>query len=383
MDAVGIIAEYNPFHNGHLYHLQKVKELFPDHVIVLILAGHFLQRGEPSIINKWDRCKLAIQYGVDLVVELPYPFASQSADFFAHGAISLLKYLEVRHLVFGSETDDIKTIETLVDTQLNYPEYDTLVGLYLKSGLNYPTALSKALVDLTGKKIDLPNDLLAISYIKEIKKQYCHIEAHCLKRINDYHDVKLSPDTNITSATSIRKALKDQINIETYVPHEVLQYLQTELHFIDDYLPFLKYKLATSQDLSIYQGVDEGIEYCLIKYIDKIESYDELIKNIKSKRYTYNKLQRMLCHILCGFTKEEANMMKEIAYIRILGFSTQGQKYLNSIKKNIKIPIISNYSKLKHPMLDLEFRSTKVYAASIKDEKKKKKLIEEEFKHHP
>lgn len=380
MEIIGIIAEYNPFHNGHLYHLQKIKERYPDSLVILILSGNFTQRGEPSLFNKWDKTEIAIQAGIDLVVELPFPFATQSADFFAKGAIRLLRSLKVEKLVFGSESNDMTNLKDLASIQLNHSEYQTLTSIYLKEGYNYPTALSKALFDLTGKTITLPNDLLGLSYIKEIIKQKAGIEPIGIKRTNDYHDQEITNE--ISSATSIRKALKEGQEVQPLVPNLTYQKLRQGNVFLDDYFPLLKYKIMTTKDLGIYQTVDEGIEHKLKKVIVSSKNYDDLIQKVKTKRYTYNKIQRMLLHILCDFTKEEARAMQEIAYIRILGFSNQGRVYLNQQKKNIDLPIISNFARLKHDMLTLEFRTTCVYA-SVLDEEKKIRLIEEEYQHHP
>ena len=380
MKAVGIICEYNPFHNGHLYHLKKVKELCPDHVIILILGGNFLQRGEPSIINKWDKTKLAIEYGVDLVVELPFAFATQSADLFAAGSISLLDALGVDKLVFGSETNDIDSFTLLAKAQLYNDDYDELVKGYLSKGVNYPTALSNALFTLTNKKIDSPNDILGISYVREIIRRKSNIKPICIKRTNNYHDKELN--SKITSATSIREALKKNQDISNYVPKETLKYI-TKVHNVENYYPLLKYKILSElDDLDMYQTVDEGIENRIKKFIIPSKSYNELVENIKTKRYTYNKIGRMFTHILCNFSKDEANSMKKIRYIRVLGFSVYGQSYLNENKKRIKLPIITNYSKLNSGMLALEFRSTCVYA-SILNEEDKQIMIEAEYKNKP
>jgi predicted nucleotidyltransferase len=380
MKAVGIICEYNPFHNGHLYHLNKVKELCPDHVIILILGGNFLQRGEPSIINKWDKTKLAIEYGVDLVVELPFAFATQSADLFAAGSISLLDALGVDKLVFGSETNDIDSFTLLAKAQLYNDDYDELVKGYLSKGVNYPTALSNALFTLTNKKIDSPNDILGISYVREIIRRKSNIKPICIKRTNNYHDKELN--SKITSATSIREALKKNQDISNYVPKETLKYIN-KVHNVENYYPLLKYKILSElDDLDMYQTVDEGIENRIKKFIIPSKSYNELVENIKTKRYTYNKIGRMFTHILCNFSKDEADSMKKIRYIRVLGFSVYGQSYLNENKKRIKLPIITNYSKLNSDMLALEFRSTCVYA-SILNEEDKQIMIEAEYKNKP
>ena len=372
MRAIGIIAEYNPFHNGHLYHINKIKELYPDHSIVLVMTGNFNERGIPSLLDKFKRTNIALTHGVDLVIELPYPFATQSADYFAYGAITLLEKLNVERLVFGSESDNVEDLELIAKTQINNPEFERLVKIYSKFGNNYPTAVSNALLDLTGKKIDTPNDLLGVSYIKTILKNNYKIKYETIKRINNYHDLELNDE--YSSATAIREALRNNKSIEKEVPKDTLKYY-TDLHFIDDYFDILKYKIITENDLSIYNTVEEGIDKLLKKKINEANSYDELIKLVKSKRYTYNKISRMLLHILCNFTKEKANLFKDISYIRILGFNDTGKSYLNSVKKGIDIPIISKITRNKDAMLEFELDTTNIYNIKNKSIKKEEESI--------
>ena len=353
MKSIGIIAEYNPFTNGHLYHLNKIKEKYQDHTIILVMNGNFTQRGIPTIIDKFKRTEIALKLGIDLVIELPYPFATQSADFFAYGAITLLNYLKVEKIVFGSESDNIEDLELIAKTQINNDELDKLVGVYSKLGNNYPTALSNAIFDLTNKKITAPNDLLGVSYIKTIIENNYNIKYETIKRTNDYHN-------GIESATQVRELLKENKEVKDYIPEIELKYLNN-LHFQNDYFEILKYKIITEKDLSIYQTVDEGIDNLLKKGINNATNIDELIKSIKSKRYTYNKISRMLNHILCNFTKEKAKKYKDIKYIRILGLNTKGRKYLNEIKKEITIPIISKLLREKDEMLEFEIETTKIY----------------------
>ncbi len=200
-----------------------------------------------------------------------------------------------------------------------------------------------------------------------------------IKRTNSYHEEILEED--ISSATAIRLALKEHKDISNQVPKETLTYL-TDLHLEDDYFPFLKYKILTEENLSQYQGVDEGIDHLLKKEIQSAVNTDDLINRIKSKRYTYNKLRRMLNHILCSFTKEEAKEMKEIEYLRILGFTKKGRSYLNHIKKELNLPLVTVYSRQKSKQLALELKTTYVYA-SILEETKKNALIKEEYSNHP
>jgi len=378
MKSVGIIAEYNPFHNGHLYHLSKIKEKYPNHTIILVMSGNFTQRGDVSIIDKWKKAEIALKAGIDLIIELPYPFATQSADYFSYGAISILEKLKVERVIFGSESNNIKDIEIIVDTQLNNNDFDKLVKIYSKLGKNYPTALSLAIKDLTNKEIIAPNDLLGISYVKTIRQNNYKIIPETIKRISSYHEKSLS--NNICSATAIRNALKNELDIKEHVPKFVIPYLK-DLHTIDDYFPFLKYKIITEKDLSIYNTVDEGIDKKLKKEIKNVESLQELIEKLKSKRYTYNKITRTLLHILCNFTKEEAKENNKITYLRILGFNNKGRLYLNQIKKELDIPLISKIKKNKDPMLELELRTTNIYSLPLKN-KKAKELIEQEVKNH-
>lgn len=378
MKATGIICEYNPFHNGHIYHLNKVKELNKDNCIILVMSSYFMQRGEVNILNKWDRTSIALLYGVDIIVELPFVFATQSADTFAYGGISLLNHLKVDNIVFGSETSNINELTKIANIQ-NSSNYDTSVKKYLDKGLNYPTAMSKALYDLGLNKIDNPNDLLGISYIKAINKLNSNITPITIKRTNSYHNSDIN--SSIVSASTIRNNLRNNINMDYAIPKETKNKINKVIS-MEDYFPFLKYKILTENNLEKYKSVDEGLASKIKKEIIKSKSYNELIMNIKSKRYTYNRLSRMFTHILCNFTKEESDNLKEIEYIRILGFSDKGKKYLNQIKKDINIPVITNYKKNISKCLDLEFRATKVYA-SIFNEDEKIKIIEDEYKKRP
>lgn len=354
MKAVGIVAEYNPFTNGHLYHMNTIKEKYPDYAIVVVMNGHFTQRGDVSIIDKWKRCEIALKCGADIVVELPFPFATQSADFFADGAIGILEKLKVEKVIFGSECNQIEDLKTIAEIQIDNDDLEKLTKVYSKLGENYPTALSKSIYDLTGKKIETPNDLLGISYIKTILKNHYHIYPEIIQRTNQYHSLKDG------SASSVREKIKKNEPITEFVPEIEIPYL-TDFHFLDDYFSLLKYKVITNHDLSIYQSVEEGIEFALKREIIHSNSFDELIHAIKSKRYTYNKIKRMLIHILCDFTKEKANNMKAISYIRLLGLSTKGKKYLNQIKKEMDVPIISKVTREKDPMLEYEIELTKIY----------------------
>ena len=367
--TIGIIAEYNPFHNGHLYMINEIKKIYPDSTLICVMSGNFTERGDVSIMNKWKKTEIALYNKIDLVIELPFVYASQSSDYFAYGAIKLLDNLKVDKVVFGTESNDIDMLNNLADIQINNKEYDSLVKNYMDEGLNYPTAMAKALNDISNVKIELPNDLLALSYIKEIKKQKSKIEAISIKRDNNYNSLELTD--NIASASAIRHALMNSIDVKRFVPEETYGNLD-KLHFNNNYFKLLKYKILTT-DISIYHGVDEGLKYRVMKCINEANNYYELMDLVKTKRYTYNKLSRMFMHILCGFTKEEASNI-DIEYIRVLGFNNKGKEHLSKIKKDVTIPIITGYSNIKSKVLDIENRVNQIYALDDEPELVKREL---------
>lgn len=375
MRTVGIVCEYNPMHLGHLYQIREVKKRYPDSIIIIVTSSCFTQRGDIQIMNKWDKCKVAIENGIDLVVELPFVYATQSADIFAKGAISILNYLRVDTLVFGSESNDISMLRKIVDTQLYHPHYQEMVKNYLDTGINYPTAMSKALVDIIGYTTNEPNDLLAISYMKEVILNGYDMDFVSIKRTNSYHGEDIGDDS-IVSASYIRKMYNIGKDISSYLVDNSVGYLYSNIS-IEKIFDFLKYQIIT-KDISDIQTVDEGIHHKLKKVIMNIHSYEELVFTIKSKRYTYNKICRMLIHILTNFTKEEANNI-DISYIRLLGFNKRGQRYLNSIKKEMDLPILTHYKKGISTTLDIEYRITCIYAMIVGD----KILTQYEFCHKP
>ena len=376
MEKVGIICEYNPFHNGHIYHLKRIKEMFPNSFITVVLSSSFTQRGEISFLTKWDKTKLALKYGVDLVVELPFVFATQSADVFASHAVYLLEQLDMDYLVFGSETDDIDIFKNIARTMLYNTEYDELVKKFLNLGNNYPASVAKALYDLTGTTISYSNDLLAISYIKAIMLNDFKIKPITIKRTNEYLSQELG--SYISSATSIRKAYLDGVDIKNHVPLETLKLLHIKANYLDNYFYLLKYKLINEiNNLEDYLDVKEGIDKRIKKFIYKSKTYQELLENLKTKRYTYTRLNRMCLHILLNLKKENKDL--DIDYIRILGFNKKGREYLKKIKNYPDIPIITNYKDIDSPVLKFELKATMLYFLIIKEEDK----IKEELKSIP
>ena len=355
MRKVGIIAEYNPFHNGHLYHLKKVKELYPDSYYILILIGNFTQRGEISIVNKWDKTKIALDYGYDLVIELPFIFATQAANIYAKGAITLLNYLKCDYLVFGSETNDIELFNNLVNITNNNKKYEELVKKYIEEGYNYPTSQSKALKEVSNIIIDKPNDVLGLEYVRQIKNTNSNIIPISIKRTNDYHEENIT--NTITSATSIRKNINNINLIKKAMPLNVIDYIK-DINY-DKYFELLKYQIISSNNLNKYLGVDEGLENKLKKEIHNSNNLNELILKVKSKRYSYNRIQRMLLHIITKTKKEDNNL--NINYIRVLGLSNNGKKILKEVK-NIDIPIITKYKKEYDYLFKEDIKASQIYS---------------------
>ena len=374
LKAIGIICEYNPFHNGHLYHLEYIKKNYPNHIIVLILSGFFTQRGGFSILSKKDKTEIALEAGAHLVIELPFVFSTQSSDIFARGAITILNELKVEKIVFGSECNDINLLKSLSNIK-NSNEFNTLVKQYEQEGNSYPLSISKAFKELSKYEINNPNDLLALSYIDNIRSLNSSIEPISIKRTSDYHS--LDTNSSIISASAIRNLLKNKENVDNFVPSYVLKY-----KFFNDinFFNFLKFKILSEKEfLNVYQTVDEGIENRIIKYINECNNLDELINKVKTKRYTYNRINRMFIHILCSFTKEEAKKFQTPEYIRILGFNNKGKNYLKQIKKEVNLPIISKFSSSKSDMIKLEQRVTSLYAYITNSNY----LNEEEYKLFP
>ena len=370
---IGIIAEYNPFHNGHLYQIKKIREKYKDATIVVVSSSSFTQRGEISLLNKFDKTKVALNNGVDLVIELPYVYSTQSSDIFASAAIKILNYLKINTLCFGTERDNIDDIKICAQTQLNNPEYDILVKKYLNDGFNYPTALNKALKSLVNIEITEPNELLALSYIKEIISNKLNIDIFNIKRTNDYHDIE--SNESIVSASNIRNKLINNIDIKDKVPSDVYDILKN-IKFNNKYFEFLKYKINSESDLEKYLDVDEGLSTRIRNAINESNNLEELIQNIKTKRYTYNKISRMLNHILCSFTKDERDDVKNIEYIRILGFNDTGQRHLNNIKNDLTINILNKYD-TSYRALEIEKRVSLIYSMIIND------IMDAEIKNKP
>ncbi|MBE6044125.1 MAG: nucleotidyltransferase [Clostridium thermopalmarium] len=380
MNLTAIIAEYNPLHMGHLYHIESAKNLTNCDGIICVMSGNFTQRGIPSIISKWDRAKTALNCGVDLVIELPLIYSLSSAEFFAFGAVSLLNNLGiVNNLCFGSESGNIKSIYKIASVLYEEPEiFKDYLKSYLNKGLSYPAARSKALSHIFKKDLDIietlkhPNNILAIEYCKSLIKLDSAIVPYTIKRIgSSYNNINL--EKQFSSATSIRNHLKNKGNIELLMntlpssSYNILytNYNNKNLAFEESIFNYIKYKALTSKNnLENLPDVSEGIHNKLYSALSSSSSYEELINTVKSKRYTYSRISRILCQYFIGLEEYNTAELRKLPaqYARILGFNNRGREILREIKRTASIPIYTKLPKNLNTMLQIDVQGTKSYS---------------------
>ncbi|MCY7007176.1 nucleotidyltransferase [Fusobacterium simiae] len=338
-NVIGLIVEYNPFHNGHLHHIQKIDRLFEDNTKIAVMSGDFVQRGEPSLINKFEKTKIALSQGIDIVIELPAFYSTQSAEIFAKGSVNLLDRLSCNYLVFGSESNDLEKLKKIANISLT-KEFTISLKEFLAEGFSYPTAFSKALFD---EKLG-SNDILALEYLKAIKSINSSMEAYCIKRekIGYYDDEK----DNFASASYIRKVLldfnkkkEDKLNkIKNLVPefsYKILEENFGNFSYLSNFFDLIKYQIIKNYSkLKNIPDLEIGLENRLYKYSLENLRFDEFFNNILTKRLTISRLQRILLHSLFDLTENITEKVKnEVPFVKILGFSTKGQSYLNYLKK--------------------------------------------------
>ena len=338
-NVIGLIVEYNPFHNGHLHHIQEIDRLFEDNIKIAVMSGDYVQRGEPSLINKFEKTKIALSQGIDIVIELPIFYSSQSAEIFAKGSVNLLNQLSCSHIVFGSESNDLDKLKKIATISLT-KEFEISLKEFLAEGFSYPTAFSKALFN---EKLG-SNDILALEYLKAIKTINSKIEACCIKREKTgYYD---NEKDNFASASYIRKVLLDtneekenKLNkIKNLVPefsYKILEENFGVFSCLNDFYDLMKYNIIKNYStLKNIQDLEIGLENRLYKYSLENLSFSDFFDKILNKRLTISRLQRILLHTLLDLTEELTDKVKnKVPYVKILGFSNRGQEYLNYLKK--------------------------------------------------
>ena len=380
MKIVGLVVEYNPFHNGHLYHLNKSKEVTNATHSIAVMSGNFLQRGEPALFDKYTRAQIAVSNGVDLVVELPSLFACQSAEIFSHGAVTLLNSLNcIDSICFGSEEGDIDILYQIASILTNEPiQFKNILKAYLDEGLLFAVARSKALYDYISSNnlLDIPeeklntilnssNNILGIEYIKSLIRLNSNIEPYTITRIKSEYNSEII-SSNICSATAIRKVLKDYCelsDISNVVPYHTLYAIENSIKkefnpmFDEYYFDIIKQIIVRDiNNLNSYFDVNEGIENKIYKSVFTSNSLDSLQQDIKSKRYTLTRVKRILNNILLGITKEDMNKVKSISYIpyvRVLAFNDNGREIIKQIKLNSDICIVNKFANIDFNSDDL------------------------------
>ncbi|WP_010096805.1 nucleotidyltransferase [Ornithinibacillus scapharcae] len=398
MDACGLIVEYNPFHNGHAYHINQAKQESGADCIIAVMSGSFLQRGEPAIMDKFHRAKAALSAGIDIVVELPYVYAVQSSDLFAKGSVMTLFELGVNSICFGSESGTITPfIHAYESYHSNSETYKARLKMALQEGKSFPDA-SKLAYDSIGlvqndMDLSMPNNILGFSYVRTILENELPIQPITIKRKNsEYHDTEING--SIASATSIRKQLfEHHMNIselEFTMPPSTVQELvayerkASTLHHWERYFPLLHYRVMTMtpEELSLIQGVDEGLEHRIKRTAKDATSFNNWVERIKTKRYTWTRIQRIFVHLLTNTKKDTIYTLTSsfsVPYIRLLGLTTTGKAYLNRRKKELNVPLYPKITRNPHPMLEVEERATNAYY-SILPPANRYALIEQELK---
>lgn len=379
-----------------MYHIQAAKNVTNAECILAVMSGTFLQRGEPAIIDKFHRTKAALTSGVDIVVELPYVYAVQSSEWFAKGAVHSLYHLGVDSICFGSEQGEIQYFRSAYHRLKNsQAAFKKELYHYLSKGWAFPEASRKGYekIGLSDLQIDLskPNNILGFSYVKEVMEHNLPIQLSTIKRINsDYHDEKITG--SITSATSIRNDLfhtkRISPEVKNALPKSSIQQLEsykeiaTVWHSWEDYFPLLQYRVMTMtiDELIQIHGIAEGLEHRIKRTAKQVSSFQEWMEAIKTKRYTWTRIQRIFVNILTNTKTAEIKHIlhkPSVPYIRLLGLTAKGQAYLNEKKKDLSIPLLSSLKRDIHPMLSIEERASYAYYSMLPPQSKNQLVHEE------
>lgn len=402
MKVLGVVVEYNPLHRGHLYHLgSSIKLIAPD-FIVAVMSGNFVQRGEPAIVDKFARVEMALKAGIDVVIELPTVYAIQDANGFATGSIKTLDATNVvTDVVFGSESDDIKTLEKVASIIVEESEeYKASLKKYLKRGLSFPNARRYAILEQVSKakeKIDIEqikysNNILGVEYLAVLQRIRSQMRAHTIKRTgSSYNDERIS---DIPSATAIRKTIKLGEKI-LGIPQFTRHILEREFSagrgpvFVEDLFEFMRLKVVMlkREELEKLYGFNEGIAKRMIKAIKDSHDMRNFLIKVKTKRFTFTRIKRRALYIVLDLGREFVKESNEFGpqYLRILGFTHRGRKLLRIMSTHASKPVITNVSKfsrvlekrsvnvsLAQQQLTLDLKSTDLYTLLFKNESERK-----------
>lgn len=353
----GIIAEYNPLHNGHIYHIRETRRIGKVDFVVAIISGNFMQRGVPAILDKWTRGRLVVEAGsVDLVLEIPYFIATESAEYYAKGSIGILESLGVIDSVsFGSEKGSVEELKDIAKLLREEPfKYSDKLTEYIAEGMSFPKARERAVAEFLGdeysKMLRLPNNILAVEYLKHIKS----MQAITIKRQGGYHADDAGPE--YPSATGIRKKILDNKYdiVKNSVPREVYEEITNNSisglsKSMKEYFNLIRTEIVkrNSSELENIQGITEGLENKIKKEIRYHDDYKGFVSSVKSKRYTMTAIERGLNHILMSIDKKEVEeaFENEMWYTRVLALNDRGAFVLKKAKEKAGIKILNNINK--------------------------------------
>ena len=393
MKTVGIIAEYNPFHNGHAYQLAKAKEITGADYCIIVMSGNFVQRGVPAMSDKYFRTRAALLGGADVVIELPVHYATASAEYFASGAVALLDRLGVTDcLCFGSECGNLGTLSDIADILISEnEEFKSLIKQHLKSGMSYPQArndaLCTALPHLAGQTdiLKSPNNILGLEYLKALKKRNSRMEPYTITRKGaEYHEDTLQ--STYSSALAIRESIaaeNDISFINEQVPDSVYKLMATSFGksfpiLPDDISALLAYQLLLHEEESLcrYFDIDEMLSDRIKKCLPAYQNFTSFCDTLKTKNMTYTRIARSLLHLLLDLLQEDVDAFRAedyVYYARILGFKKESAPLLSAIKADSSVPLITRLaddakriaSLNGRKMLQQDIRASHIYSLLV------------------
>lgn len=364
MNIAGIIAEYNPFHNGHAWHIAETRRLTGCDGVVVCMDGHFTQRGEPAALSKWDRARMALASGADAVFELPTLFAVRTADAFARGGVAILNGLGVDALSFGSELDDLVLLERLADLRRDEPEaLSQAIRRKLAEGKSHARARGEAVSEHLGIDYDAvnrPNAVLAAEYLRAIADLGAAMAPVVVPRRGDYHGEALG---EFASATAIRAAWRRGEPALAAIPEAARPWAVPDaLHPMDDVLLYRLRGMDLAQ-LAALPDVGEGLEHRLHRLCREAPGREALLEAMKCKRYTRARLERLLTHALLGVDRALVEAVPTPPYARLIGLRRGSEAILREIKKRATLPVVSGGAALRgDPCFQLECRATDVWS---------------------
>lgn len=396
MKTVGLITEYNPFHNGHAYHIEKAKMLTGADRVIVVMSGDFVQRGAPAVMPKHLRTESALLSGASLIIELPVCFATGSAEYFAQGSISLLNQLGcIDSICFGSECGDLHLLKEIAQILADEPiEYQTALKQALKEGASFPAARQEALNIYSDKYSEIlasPNNILGIEYLKALAKIHSKMEPFTIKRIGaGYHDMDI--DGQFSSATAIRSDIYQLADVNSSSESLPLTHIQTQVpsscHELmkknyqtrypvkaDDFSLLLKAKLLseTAGSLSHYLDMSPELANRILRLRNDYLSFEQFCDLLKTKELTRSRISRSFIHVLLGITNNWLTAMKAPApYARILGFRRDHADLLGILKRTSDIPLITSPARAvladtAYQMLELDIYASDLYESVITD----------------